>query len=89
MSDTNYNARQAEQQHLLQVYAQFDFEPVSATGVHIQCRDGKQLLDLYGGHAVAALGYGHPDVVATLEQQAKTLFLLEILICMGAQREHG
>ena len=74
MSDANYDARQAEQQHLLQVYAQFDFEPVSATGVHIQCRDGKQLLDLYGGHAVAALGYSHPDVIAALDQQAKTLF---------------
>ena len=74
MSDANYNARQAEQQHLLQVYAQFDFEPVAATGVHIQCRDGKQLLDLYGGHAVASLGYSHPDVITALDQQAKTLF---------------
>ena len=59
MTDSTYNARVAEQKHLLQVYAQFDFEPVSASGVHITCRDGRKLLDLYGGHAVAALGSGH------------------------------
>ena len=26
------------------------------------------MLDLYGGHAVAALGYGHPRWIAALEQ---------------------
>jgi acetylornithine/succinyldiaminopimelate/putrescine aminotransferase len=74
MSTTTYNARKAEQQHLLQVYSQFDIEPVSASGVHITCRDGRRILDMYGGHAVASLGYAHPDVLATLEKQAKDLF---------------
>ena len=74
MTDANYNAKKAEQAHLLQVYGQFDFEPVRAQGVHIECRDGRTLLDLYGGHAVAALGYGHPEVVSTLARQAETLF---------------
>lgn len=70
----NYNARQAEQAHLLQVYAQFDFEPVSARGAVLTCRDGREVLDLYGGHAVAALGYAHPDVLAALSKQAERLF---------------
>jgi acetylornithine/succinyldiaminopimelate/putrescine aminotransferase len=74
MADSNYNALVAEQQHLLQVYAQFDFEPVSAAGVHITCRDGRTLLDLYGGHAVASLGYSHPDVVAAITRQSGQLF---------------
>ncbi len=74
MNTTPYNARQAEQAHLLQVYAQFDFEPVSADGITIRCRDGRELLDFYGGHAVASLGYNHPDAVAALTQQAETLF---------------
>ena len=74
MTDSTYNARAAEQQHLLQVYAQFDFEPVAASGVHIACRDGRKLLDLYGGHAVASLGYSHPDIVATITRQASQLF---------------
>ena len=30
MAMIDYNARAAEQQHLLQVYGQADFEPVSA-----------------------------------------------------------
>ena len=74
MSDANFDAVAAEQEHLLQVYAQFGFEPVSASGVHIHCRDGSTLLDLYGGHAVASLGYGHPDIVRTLHEQAEALF---------------
>ncbi len=31
-------------------------------------------LDLYGGHAVAILGYGHPQLVRTIEEQARELF---------------
>jgi acetylornithine/succinyldiaminopimelate/putrescine aminotransferase len=74
MSTATYNARAAEQEHLLQVYGQFDFEPVSASGVTISCRDGQQLLDFYGGHAVASLGYAHPDAVAAITKQAEKLF---------------
>jgi acetylornithine/N-succinyldiaminopimelate aminotransferase len=74
MTSQTYNAREAERQHLLQVYSQFDFEPVSAAGVHITCRDGARLLDLYGGHAVASLGYAHPDLIQTLTEQAEQLF---------------
>ncbi len=33
-------------------------------------RDGRQILDLYGGHAVAALGYGHAGWTAALTSQA-------------------
>ena len=74
MNTMNYNAREAEQQHLLQVYGQFDFEPVSGEGVYITTRDGRTLLDMYGGHAVASLGYAHPDVMQTLSEQAEKLY---------------
>ena len=46
--------------HLAPVYAQWPLDIVSAEGVHLQTRDGRRILDLYGGHAVAALGYSHP-----------------------------
>jgi acetylornithine/N-succinyldiaminopimelate aminotransferase len=59
--------------HLAPVYAQWDLEVVDATGVHLHTRDGRRVLDLYGGHAVAALGYSHPRVLAALEQQARSL----------------
>ena len=66
------HARAAEARHLVQVYAQLGIEPVSAAGVHIQCRD-RQILDLYGGHAVAGLGYAHPAILRALVEQAELL----------------
>src|SRR5258707_189604 len=44
-----------------------------ADGCHVWDADGKRYLDLYGGFAVAAIGYGHPKVVAAIQAQAATL----------------
>jgi acetylornithine/succinyldiaminopimelate/putrescine aminotransferase len=60
----------AARDHLAQVFAQYPIEVVSADGVWLDTRDGRRILDLYGGHAVAALGYGHPRWLAALERQA-------------------
>lgn len=59
--------------HLAPVYSQWPLDIVGAEGVHLHTRDGRRVLDLYGGHAVAALGYSHPRWLAALEAQAKTL----------------
>ena len=59
--------------HLAPVYAQFPIDVVGASGVHLVTRDGRRVLDLYGGHAVAALGYGHPRWLAALAEQAHAL----------------
>jgi acetylornithine/N-succinyldiaminopimelate aminotransferase len=59
--------------HLAPVYAQFPLEVVDALGVFLNTPDGRRVLDLYGGHAVAALGYGHPRWLAALTNQAKSL----------------
>ncbi len=59
--------------HLAPVYAQWPLDIVDAAGVYLHTRDGRKILDLYGGHAVAALGYGHPRLVTTLEQQSRSL----------------
>jgi acetylornithine/succinyldiaminopimelate/putrescine aminotransferase len=67
------SAREAEQAHLLRVYAQLPIEPVSAEGVYLHTSDGRKILDLYGGHAVASLGYAHPRIVETLRRQAETM----------------
>jgi acetylornithine/succinyldiaminopimelate/putrescine aminotransferase len=57
------------------VYGQLPFVPERASGCDIFTRDGRRILDLYGGHAVAALGYGHPRLVhAIQEQSSKLLF---------------
>jgi Ornithine/acetylornithine aminotransferase len=59
--------------HLAPVYAQWSLDVVDASGVHLHTRDGRKVLDLYGGHAVAALGYSHPRLLAALETQARAL----------------
>lgn len=59
--------------HLLDVYPYLPFKPESAEGVYLMA-GGRRIIDFYGGHAVAGLGYGHPDIVRTLEAQARTLF---------------
>jgi acetylornithine/succinyldiaminopimelate/putrescine aminotransferase len=57
----------------LPVYAQLALEPVGGDGAWLELADGRRILDMYGGHAVAALGYGHPRLVAALQDQAKRL----------------
>ena len=42
-------------------------------GVWLHARDGRKILDFYGGHAVAGLGYGHPRWLAALERQARQM----------------
>lgn len=66
-------AQQAESRHLLQVYGQLPFEPTFAEGVYLHC-GSRRIIDFYGGHAVAALGYAHPDLLAALEAQARTMY---------------
>jgi acetylornithine/succinyldiaminopimelate/putrescine aminotransferase len=56
---------------LAPVFAQYPLEVVSAQGVWLTNTRGERVLDLYGGHAVAALGYGHPAWTAALAQQAQ------------------
>jgi acetylornithine/N-succinyldiaminopimelate aminotransferase len=63
-----------ERRWLLPVYPHYPVEPVRGEGVILHTRDGRELIDFYGGHAVALLGYGHPRLLEALEAQAKTLF---------------
>ena len=58
--------------HLAPVFAQYPIEVVDADDVWLHTRDGRRVLDLYGGHAVAALGYKHPGWTRALTQQAES-----------------
>ena len=55
------------------VYGQLPFVPERASGCDIFTTDGRQILDLYGGHAVAALGYGHPELLRAINEQSNKL----------------
>jgi len=59
--------------HLAQVFAQYPIEVAHGDGVWLHARDGRKILDFYGGHAVAGLGYGHPRWLAALERQARQM----------------
>ena len=61
------------QDHLAPVYSQFPIDVIDGVGAFLRTRDGRRILDLYGGHAVAALGYGHPRWIAALTAQAQAL----------------
>jgi acetylornithine/succinyldiaminopimelate/putrescine aminotransferase len=59
--------------YLAPVFAQYPLDVVSGEGVWLNTRDGRRVLDLYGGHAVAALGYGHAGFTRALSEQARVL----------------
>ncbi|MGQ0429672.1 MAG: aspartate aminotransferase family protein [Gammaproteobacteria bacterium] len=73
--------------HLAPVFAQYPIEVVSAEGVWLRTRDGRRILDLYGGHAVAALGYGHPAWLAALNAQAHTVHFQSNAVPMQVRAE--
>jgi acetylornithine/succinyldiaminopimelate/putrescine aminotransferase len=67
------STRSALRSHLAQVFAQYPIEVAHGEGVWLYARDGRKILDLYGGHAVAGLGYAHPRWLAALERQARQM----------------
>lgn len=67
------SAAAREARATIPVYPQMDIQPSRAAGCDIFTEDGRQILDLYGGHAVAALGYSHPRLLAAIEEQARRL----------------
>ena len=70
---TNTATAHAHRSHLAQVFAQYPVEIAHGDGVWLHARDGRKILDFYGGHAVAGLGYGHPRWLAALERQARQM----------------
>jgi len=67
------DARAREAATMVPVYDQLPVIPVRGEGCEILCADGRRILDLYGGHAVAALGYGHPGLTRALHEQVSGL----------------
>ena len=70
---THADPRAREAAATIPVYGQLPFVPEAAAGCEIIADGGRRILDLYGGHAVAALGYGHPRLVAAVREQSESL----------------
>ena len=69
------------------VYGQLPFVPERASGCDIFTKDGRRILDLYGGHAVAALGYGHPALVNAITEQSKKLLFQSNAVALDIRAE--
>lgn len=76
---------QASADHLAPVFAQYPIEVVAAHDVWLTTRDGRRILDLYGGHAVAALGYGHPRWLAAVAAQAQSVMFQSNAVPMSVR----
>lgn len=72
MAATNPTS-QSPVSHLAKVFAQYPIEVVHGDGVWLHARDGRKILDFYGGHAVSGIGYAHPRWVAALDKQARQM----------------
>jgi acetylornithine/succinyldiaminopimelate/putrescine aminotransferase len=81
-------SREAEARHLLQVYGQLPLEITSAKGVYLHAGT-RRIVDLYGGHAVAALGYAHPDLLASLQAQARTMYFQSNAVALHVRAKAG
>ena len=73
MQTMTHSTSEVLKSHLAQVFAQYPIEVAHGDGVWLHSRDGRKILDFYGGHAVAGLGYGHPRWLAALERQARQM----------------
>jgi acetylornithine aminotransferase len=58
---------------IFDVYNQWGIEPVRGLGCKLWDSDGTEYLDLYGGHAVIAIGHAHPHYVSAVTEQLRTL----------------
>ncbi len=58
---------------LFDVYPLFNITPVKGKGCRVWDSEGKEYLDLYGGHAVISIGHSHPDYVDGISKQLSQL----------------
>ncbi len=59
--------------NLFDVYPLWNIEPVKGCGCRIWDKEGKEYLDLYGGHAVISIGHSHPVYTKMISEQANNL----------------
>jgi len=71
----------------LAVYRRIGVALVSGRGAMVVDTAGREYLDLYGGHAAALLGQGHPRLLAALAAQAEQLIFQTNLVDLPVRDE--
>ncbi len=72
---------------LFDVYPLYDITPVKAVGSRLWDAQGKEYLDLYGGHAVISIGHSHPHYVQRLTEQLNQIGFYSNAVKMPLQEE--
>lgn len=76
-----------EDAYVLPTYQKFPFVLERGEGCWVWDDAGEKYLDLYGGHAVAALGHSPKEVAAALASQAGKLLFYSNLVYVRARAE--
>jgi len=84
---TASDPRVREAAFTIPVYRQLSIVPERASGCDIFTEDGRRILDLYGGHAVAALGYGHPRLAKAIAEQSRKLLFQSNAVALDIRAE--
>lgn len=58
---------------LFDVYSLYPVEPIKGCGSYVYDAQGREYLDLYGGHAVISIGHAHPHYVEAISNQVAKL----------------
>jgi acetylornithine/N-succinyldiaminopimelate aminotransferase len=66
----------------LPTYTRWPLTIVRGSGSTVWDESGKSYLDLYAGHAVAATGHCHPEVVRAIGEQAKELLFYSNVVAL-------
>jgi acetylornithine/N-succinyldiaminopimelate aminotransferase len=75
------------QMTLFDVYTVSDVEIVKALGSKLWDVNGREYLDLYGGHAVISVGHTHPHYVESLTNQLQKIGFYSNSILIAHQKE--
>jgi acetylornithine/succinyldiaminopimelate/putrescine aminotransferase len=76
-----------EDAYVLPTYEKFPFVLARGEGCKVWDDAGNEYLDLYGGHAVAALGHSPEEVAAAISRQSRELLFYSNLVYLRARAE--
>lgn len=81
------SAHELDARYQLPTYARLPLTLVRGRGVYVFDDRGRRYLDLYGGHAVASTGHGHPRVVEAILRQAEELLFYSNVVVSPVRAE--